>query len=76
MTAATTSSTAIRCANCGEAVRHPDDRYFLHIPDGWTLDEIRTWRDEGATLAWLRWRGVRVWKRCAACHRDKRTSAA
>jgi hypothetical protein len=67
VTTTTTRSTGIQCINCREVVRHPDDRYHLYIPDGWTLDDVRAWAAEGATVDWLRRRGVRVWKRCVAC---------
>jgi hypothetical protein len=63
----TTQQTGIRCGGCGSRFRHVDDRYHLQIPDAWTLDDVRAWGTEGATISWLERRGVRITKRCITC---------
>jgi hypothetical protein len=66
----------IRCARCGSRTRHADDRYHLLIPEGWTLEDVHAWGEDGLTLAYLRLRGVRVLRFCAGCGEREETQAA
>jgi hypothetical protein len=62
-----TTVRALACYRCGSRERHVDDLYRLRFPDDLTQDNLRVWRDQGATLADLFAAGVRARKLCYLC---------
>jgi hypothetical protein len=57
----------LRCSRCGRRKRTADDLYRLVLPDGWTLEDFRPWRERGLTVRQLDELGVRIRKLCPAC---------
>jgi hypothetical protein len=62
-----TKVRAIACRGCGAGFKSGDDLYHLILPSTWTIDDVRAWGDEGATISWLHNRGVRVDRICVGC---------
>jgi hypothetical protein len=63
----TAHRTGMPCGGCGSRIRHPNDRYHLHVLPAWWLDDVRAWGEQGATISWLERRGVRIAKLCSTC---------
>ena len=57
----------VPCSRCGRRERTADDLYRLILPAGWTLEDLRPWRERGLAVRQLVGLGVRIEKVCLAC---------